>query len=130
MGIRLAGQAESAAQIDRAFRLTMIWQAAGTITVALLAAFVVGRAGFLSAVMGGGIGIAGLWAFALMSKRRIPGSGVVRVALRAEAAKVVVIVLLLWLAFAVYRDMVVLAFFGAFMVSVLLSGIAFAVSGD
>jgi F0F1-type ATP synthase assembly protein I len=54
----------------------------------------------------------------------------VRVALRAEGAKVLVIVVLLWLAFVAYRDMVVLAFLGAFVVSVLLSGLAFAVSGD
>jgi len=53
-----------------------------------------------------------------------------RVALRAEAVKILVIVLLLWLAFAGYREMMVLPFFGTFVVSILLSGIAFAVSGD
>ena len=53
-----------------------------------------------------------------------------RVALRAEAAKVAVMVLLLWLVFAAYQSMVVLVFLGAFVVSVLLSGLAFAVSGD
>jgi ATP synthase protein I len=109
----------------------MIWQAAATVALAALAGFLVDSAGFVSAVLGGGIGVVGVWVFALMSKRRVAGSsGVVRVALRAEAAKVIVIVLLLWLAFAAYRDMVVLVFFGAFMVSVLLSGVAFAVSGD
>ena len=96
-----------------------------------MAGLLAGNAGLLSAVLGGGIGVMGVWVFALMSSRGGPGSsGVVRVALRAEAAKVIVIVLLLWLAFAGYRDMMVPAFFGAFMVSVLLSGIAFVVSGD
>jgi ATP synthase protein I len=101
--------------------------------MAILAGIVAGGAGSLSAVLGGGIGLLGVWVFALLSRRRASGVGstnAVRVALRAEAAKVVVIVLSLWLAFAIYRDMVVLAFFGAFMVSILLSGVAFVVSDD
>jgi F0F1-type ATP synthase assembly protein I len=118
-------------QIDRGFRLTIIWQLVVTVAIAVVAGMLVGRGGFLSAVLGGGIGLIGVWVFALMSRRRAAGSGdVVRTVVRAEAAKVIAIVLLLWLVFTAYRDLVVLAFFGAFMVSVLLSGIAFAVSGD
>lgn len=86
----------------------------------------------LSAVLGGGIGVAGVLVFALVSRPR-PGStssSAMRVALRAEAVKVLVIVVLLWLSFVSYHHMVVLAFFGAFVVSVLLSGLVFAVSGD
>lgn len=117
--------------IGRAFRITMAWQATASIVLAVLAGIVVGSAGFLSGILGGVIGVVGVLVFALVSARRPAGSGgTVRIALRAEAAKVAVIVLLLWLAFAAYRDMVVVAFFGTFMVSVLLSGVAFAVSGD
>jgi ATP synthase protein I len=122
---------EAPVKLNRAFRVTMIWQGAVTVLIAVLGGVTTGGAGFLSAVLGGAIGIAGVLAFALMSMRRPGSSGAaVRTALRAEAVKVVVIVLLLWLALAGYREMVVLPFFGAFMVSVLLSGIAFAVSGD
>jgi ATP synthase protein I len=118
-------------QIGRAFRVTMAWQAAASGALAAWAGVLAGQAGFLSAVVGGGIGIVGVLAFALVAGTRTEdGRGTVRTALRAEAAKVMVIVLLLWLAFATYGDMMVLPFFGAFMVSVLLSGIAFAVSGD
>jgi ATP synthase protein I len=131
MDIRLAVIGGAVVGIDRAYRLTMLWQMVATVAVAVLAGFLVGGTGFVSAVLGGGIGVAGMWVFALVSKRRVAGSGnVVRIALRAEAAKVAVVVLLLWLVFATYRDMAVVAFFGAFMVSVLLSGIAFAISGD
>lgn len=131
MELRSAGVGEKSVRVGRAFRRTMIWQGVATIIVALLAALLAAGAGFLSAVVGGGIGVAGLWVFAWMSTRQTPGSGgIVRTALRAEAAKVIVIVLLLWLAFAVYREMVVPAFFGAFMVSILLSGVAFAVSDE
>lgn len=85
----------------------------------------------MSAVLGGGIGIIGVLVFALVSGRAKGDSrSVIRITLRAEAAKVMVIVVLLWLAFVAYRDMVVLAFLGAFVVSVLLSGLAFAVTGE
>ncbi len=109
----------------------MAWQVAASAVLAVVAGVAAGTQGFLSAVLGGGIGMIGVLVFALVSGRRAGSSGnVVRIALRAEAAKVVVIAVLLWLAFVAYRDMVVLAFLGAFMVSVLLSGLAFAVSGD
>lgn len=109
----------------------MAWQMAASGVIAAVAAALAGIHGFLSAFLGGGIGAVGVLVFALMSAKRgeVPGH-VVRVALRAEAAKIVAIVLLLWLAFSAYREMVVLAFIGAFVMSVLLSGIGFAVSDD
>jgi ATP synthase protein I len=117
--------------IGRPFRVTVVWQVVATIGLAGLAGMVAGSDGFLSAVFGGGIGVAGVLVFALLSGRRTADpEGAVRVALRAEAVKVVVIVCLLWLAFVAYRDMVVLAFLGAFTVSVLLSGLVLAVAGN
>lgn len=118
-------------RVGRAFRSTMKWQAAASAVIAAVAGVVVGWHGLLSAVLGGGIGVAGVLVFALASHRS-PGSSVnaMRIALRAEAAKVLVIVVLLWLAFVAYQQIVVLAFFAAFVVSVLLSGLVFAVSGD
>jgi F0F1-type ATP synthase assembly protein I len=109
----------------------MLWQLAASIAIATLAGVVAGVHGFLSALLGGGIGVMGVLVFSLVSRCGVSGSSsAVRVALRAEGAKVLVIVVLLWLAFVAYRDMVVMAFLGAFVVSVLLSGLAFAVSGD
>lgn len=109
----------------------MAWQLAASAAIAVAAAAVAGIHGFLSAIWGGGIGVVGVLVFALMSARRevSPGNAV-RIALRAEAAKIAVIVLMLWLAFTAYRELVVLAFIGSFMVSVLLSGTAYAVSDD
>ena len=118
-------------RINRAFRVTMAWQAAASVAIAIVAGVVAGRHGFLSALLGGGVGLVGVLVFALVSRRGAAGSSsAVRIALRAEGVKLLAIVVLLWLAFVVYRDMVVLAFLGAFVVSVLLSGLAFAVSGD
>lgn len=118
-------------KIRRPFRLVLSWQSLATGVIAVLSGIAAGGEGFLSAATGGAIGIAGMLAFALVSERRPETSGgAVRVALRAEAVKILVVVLLLWLAFAGYREMMVLPFFGAFVVAVFLSGIAFAVSGD
>lgn len=117
--------------IGRAYRTAMAWQAAASVAVAVVAAVTAGGQGLLSALFGGGIGVIGVLVFALIASRRQASAGnVVRVLIRAEAAKIIAIVLLLWLAFAAYRDMVVLAFMAAFIVSVLLSGIAHAVSDD
>jgi ATP synthase protein I len=107
----------------------MAWQAVATAVIAVLSATLADLDGFLSAVLGGSIGVAGVLAFALVSSGDCAApSDAVRLAVRAEAVKIAVIVLLLWLFFTVYAGMVVLAFIGAFTVSVLLSGVAFAVS--
>jgi ATP synthase protein I len=125
------GTSGTAMRINRAFRVTMSWQAAASVVVAIVAGVVAGWHGFLSALLGGGIGVFGVLVFAVVSRCGLgSSSSAVRIALRAEGAKVLAIVVLLWLAFVVYRDMEVLAFLGAFVVSVLLSGLAFAVSGD
>jgi ATP synthase protein I len=116
-------------RIGRAFRVAMMRQALAVAAIAALSAMLAGTLGLLSALVGGSIGIVGLLVFALLSSRVNPSAGgAVRTALRAEAAKIVAVVLLLWLSFSVFRDMVVFAFMAAFIVSVFLSGLAFAVS--
>ena len=131
MVIHPEGSDGAVARIGRAFRFTMAWQAAASGALAIVAGIVAGTNGFLSAVLGGGIGVIGVLVFAVISRRRPGGSrNAMRVALRAEAAKVLVIAVLLWLSFVGYHDIVVPAFLGAFVVSVLLSGLAFAVSSD
>lgn len=131
MATHLEGRDGSPARLGLAFRRTAAWQAVASLGLAAVAALAAGWHGFMSAVLGGGIGIIGVLVFALVSGRAKGDSrSVIRITLRAEAAKVMVIVVLLWLAFVAYRDMVVLAFLGAFVVSVLLSGLAFAVTGE
>lgn len=117
--------------IGRPFRVAMAWQSAASAAVAVAAAVLAGNHGFLSAILGGGIGVVGVLASALVASRRPEtAAAAVRIVVRAEAAKVIAIVLLLWWVFTAYRDMNVLAFFATFVVSVLLSGVAFAVSAD
>jgi ATP synthase protein I len=114
--------------VGRPYRIAIAWQASAVALVATAAAGFAGGSGLLSALLGGSVGIVGLIVFALVSGRRAPSAlDAIRVALRAEAIKIIAVVLLLWLSFAAYRNLVVLPFMGAFMISVLLSTVAFAV---
>jgi ATP synthase protein I len=109
----------------------MTWQAIASVVAAAVAGVATGHAGALSALLGGSIGIAAALAYALMSRSIASSPALaVRIALRAEAVKLVVVVLLLWFAFTAHRGLEVLPFFGAFVVSILLSGIAFVIRPD
>ena len=88
--------------------------------------------GALSAALGGlvsfaaGLGFAGV---ASLSRSDSAGSAVIG-ALRAEAIKIVLIVLLLWLVMATYKNVVVIAFFGTFIVATVLFSAAALVRED
>lgn len=117
--------------IGKAYRATIAWQSMATLAVAVVSALLSGKEGFLSALLGGGVGIAGVLVYALASTRKktLSPIGVVRSIIRAEAAKIITIVLLLWLVFSVFHgQMKPLAFIGAFIVSVVLSGLTFAMA--
>lgn len=77
----------------------------------------------LSALLGGVVNIAAGVVFTVLIA--LDGSAnparTVRTALRAEGAKIAVIVFQLWLILTTYRDVVHAAFFSAFVVTVLVS---------
>jgi ATP synthase protein I len=54
--------------------------------------------------------------------------GTIRTALRAEAVKISVIVLLLWLVFKVYENVNAIAFIGMFILTVIMHSMALFVS--
>jgi ATP synthase protein I len=117
--------------INRAFRLAVAWQSLAIVAVALLAASLAGAEGFLSALVGGSIGLIGYLVFRYFSARPIHSPTVaIRVALRAEAAKIIAIILMLWASFTAYHHMVVIAFMFAFTVSVLIAGIVATLTTD
>jgi ATP synthase protein I len=76
----------------------------------------------LSAVLGGGVNIAAnaLYALAYAKLRPASAGGVVIAAVRAEASKIGLIIALLAVVLAVYRDIVVAPFIAAFLVTALL----------
>jgi ATP synthase protein I len=99
------------------------WQATATLVLAVVAGLWTGWQGALSAVLGGIVNISAGTVFAILIALNPSASatGTVRTMLRAEAGKITVIVLQLWLVLTNYRDVVHAAFFSAFVVTVLVA---------
>jgi ATP synthase protein I len=108
------------------------WQILATAILAAISGTLAGVHGALSAVLGGLVSFAGGLSFATVASmtRADSAPGVMVGALRAEGAKIVVIVCLLWLVMASYRSVVVIAFFGTFIVTTVLFSAAFFVPED
>jgi ATP synthase protein I len=91
--------------------------------VAALAAWWEGWQGFVSGLLGGLVNVSAGVVFAMLVNvgRSTSAVGTLRTMIRAEAAKITVIVLLLWLVLSGYREVVHAAFFAAFIATVLVS---------
>ena len=103
------------------------WQLVATAALAVVAALLDGTHGALSALAGGLISVmAGLAAalVASMGSGKSAG-GVVMGALRAEAVKLGLAVLLLWLVLVNYADAVIGALIATFVVTLLIFAMAF-----
>jgi len=113
--------------LSRPIRTVVGWQLAATAGLAALSAVLAGEQGAVSAALGGGISIAAGLAAAVVASRGKAGSagGVVVGALAAEALKLGLAVILLWLVLANYDSAVVAALIGAFVVTLLIFSMAF-----
>jgi len=98
-----------------------------TVALALLAGVLAGVHGAVSAALGGAISVCAGWASANVASRGKPDSagGVLVRALKAEGVKFGVIAILLGLVLAAYDEVVVPAFLGSFMATVLIFSMAF-----
>jgi ATP synthase protein I len=115
--------------LSKPIRTVLRWQIVATAVVTAVAAVAAGLDGALSAALGGLISIgAGLVsaAVAALSKAESAG-GVLLGALRAEGIKIGLMVILLWLVLATYRDVVALALVGSFALTALIFTMAFIV---
>ena len=110
-------------------RTVLRWQLYAAVVSALIAAFWQGSHGAYSALLGGVInivaGAASAW-LALRGESRTAGAALYAL-VRAEAVKVVLIVAQLWLVLALYTQVVPGAFFGTFVLTVILSTMGFIV---
>jgi len=113
-------------------RTAVIWQASATAVLALIGGLLAGVNGAASAVLGGMVTMLSGVTAALMATRRTADSagGALLTAARAEGVRVVLIVMLLWLVMATYREVVAPAFFGAFVITLLLFSAAFFIRED
>jgi ATP synthase protein I len=115
--------------LSKPIRTVLRWQIVATTVLTAVAAVVAGLDGALSAALGGLISIgAGLVSavVAAVSKAESAG-GVLLGALRAEGIKIGLMVILLWLVLATYRDVVALALVGSFALTALIFTMAFIV---
>jgi len=115
--------------LSKPIRTVLRWQVIATAVLTAVAAVAAGLDGALSAALGGLISIgAGLVsaAVAALGKAESAG-GVLLGALRAEGIKIGLMVILLWLVLATYRDVVALALVGSFALTALIFTMAFVV---
>ena len=110
----------------RPVRTVLLWQAVLTATAASLAAYIVGPHGALSAILGGAISMGAGLLFAAIAivRRGINAGDVLLTAFKAEGAKLVFIVVALWLVLAAYRNAVAVVLIGTFIATTLVSSMA------
>lgn len=113
--------------LGKPIRTVLRWQLIAAAALTLVAGTCAGAHGALSAALGATVSIfSGLASAAVASIARTGSAGgVVLAALGAEGVKIGLIVILLWLVLATYRDVVVSAFLGTFVVTALVFAMAF-----
>lgn len=113
--------------LPKPIRTVLRWQLMATVALTLAGGMLAGVDGALSAALGGAVSFcAGGVSAVVASKGKAQSAGEVLIgALMAEGVKIGLIVLLLWLVLAAYDQIVAPAFFGSFMATVLIFGMAF-----
>ena len=114
-------------QLRRPVFTVLKWQLLATAALALISGLVAGWHGALSAAAGGAISVtAGVTAAVIASLGTArSATGVVLGALRGEAVKLAMAMLLLWLVLANNRDAVVGALIATFVLTLLIFAMAF-----
>ncbi|HJT51941.1 MAG TPA: ATP synthase subunit I [Nitrosospira sp.] len=117
---------------NKPVRIVMRWQLIVTMAMVLVLGFASGIHGAASALLGGVVSIISAAAFsAIISRYKgVSAGGALITALKAEAVKVVVMVILLWLVLTLYKDVVAVGFIGTFALTVLIFGMALFVTED
>ena len=104
----------------------LLWQAVATLIIAVIAGLWAGVHGAVSAGLGGVVNLTAgvVYAFVLAIAPPKTAGATIAALFRAEAAKIFVIIGLLWLVLSTYHEAVVPAFLAAFIVTVLLFRVA------
>jgi ATP synthase protein I len=115
--------------LSRPIRMVLGWQVIATVALALVATLLWGGDGALSAILGGAINVvAGAVYGWRVSQGEVKTAGdALRTMLRAEAMKILLIIVQLWLVLTQYREIVHAAFFTAFVITVGVFAAAIAV---
>lgn len=113
-------------------RIVMRWQLIVTLAMVLTLGLLWGFHGAASALLGGVVSIVSAAAFSAIISRYqgSTASGALITAMKAEAVKVIIMIILLWLVLTLYKDVVAVGFIGTFAVTVLIFGMALFVTDD
>ena len=113
--------------LRKPIRTVLRWQLIATAALTLAGGILAGVDGALSAALGGAVSMCAGWVSAVVASRgKAQSAGEVLLgALMAEGVRIGLIVILLWLVMAAYQSVVAPAFFGSFIVTVLIFGMAF-----
>lgn len=122
-------------QPSKAVRAVLRWQSIATVVLASIAWPWSGWHGAGSALLGGLINLIAVLAYFTIvglgaGNATAGAAGTIRRLVRAEASKIMIIVGAVWLALAYYKGLVVVPFFGAFIVTVLVPGVALLITDD
>ena len=117
---------------NKPVRIVMRWQLIVTTAMVLALGLLWGFHGAASALLGGVVSIISAAAFSAIVSRYqgVTAGGALITALKAEAVKIVVMVILLWLVLTLYKDVVAVGFIGTFALTVLIFGMALFVTDD
>lgn len=119
--------APSARTPSKPYRTALRWQIVVTGLAAALGGAYFGAHGALSAALGGAISVCGSYAYVRSVSRPAgssPGATLVTM-FRAEASKLILIVLLLWLVLGTYKGVVLAGFLPTFFATILVFQMAF-----
>lgn len=124
----LAASAPEIEKVTAVFKRAAKWQSLSTLAIAVAAFWLAGLPGLVSALIGGGVVLVASFIamrIAKRSEKSTQASAILINMLVAEAVKILLIVMLLWLGFRIYADhMVLMALFSALAAAAILSGTA------
>ena len=114
----------------KAIRTVLRWQLYATAAAMLLAGMWLGPHGAASALLGGLINLTAgaVFGWVATHSRKATAGETMLALLRAEAAKVGLIVAQLWAVLVTYKQLVLAPFFGTFILTVIFFSMAFFVS--
>ncbi|WP_292977567.1 ATP synthase subunit I [Nitrosomonas sp.] len=111
---------------NRPLGIILLWQMLFSIVASVVCGLLSGISGALSGFLGVLVSVIAGGAYAVMVSRHsgYSAGGVLRTALRAEAVKIFLVVMLLWIVFTAYKDLNPVMFIGSFIIAVMISSMA------
>jgi ATP synthase protein I len=117
---------------SKPIRTMLRWQLYATVALAVVAGIWAGKHGAVSAVLGGIVSVVASLAYGvIVSRIGVTTAGnVLRIAMRAEASKIILIVIQLWLVLTLYKSINAVVFLAAFTVTVLINSMALVIRDE